>query len=74
LPFQDPAKLTKLGIFGMKIYHLATLFYTLSQSRWRKKQENESSHDLIFKASQGRVLPRVARWHIFKPKISIWVN
>jgi hypothetical protein len=24
-PFQDPPKYTKIGIFGTKIYHLATL-------------------------------------------------
>jgi hypothetical protein len=25
LPFQDPSKFTLFGIFGLKIYHLATL-------------------------------------------------
>jgi hypothetical protein len=24
-PFQDPRKFTQIGIFGLKIYHLATL-------------------------------------------------
>jgi hypothetical protein len=26
LPFQDPPKLTQIGIFGLKIHHLATLY------------------------------------------------
>jgi hypothetical protein len=25
LPLQDPAKITQIAIFGLKIYHLATL-------------------------------------------------
>jgi hypothetical protein len=25
LPLQDPPKFTQIGIFGLKIYHLATL-------------------------------------------------
>jgi hypothetical protein len=28
LPLQDPPKFTQVGIFGLKIYHLATLEYT----------------------------------------------
>jgi hypothetical protein len=27
IPFLGPPKYTQIGIFGMKIYHLATLFY-----------------------------------------------
>jgi predicted secreted protein len=26
LPLQDPPKFTQIGIFGLKIWHLATLF------------------------------------------------
>jgi hypothetical protein len=30
LPFQDPAKFTQIGIFGLKIFHLAALLGTVS--------------------------------------------
>jgi hypothetical protein len=29
LPLQDPTKFTQIGIFGLKIYHLATLIGTI---------------------------------------------
>jgi hypothetical protein len=32
-PLQDPPKITNIGIFGMKINHLATLFKSLSAKR-----------------------------------------
>jgi hypothetical protein len=31
LPLQDPPKFTQIGIFGLKIYHLATLINTFSR-------------------------------------------
>jgi hypothetical protein len=32
LPLQDPPKFIKIAMFGLKIYHLATLFHTWSRS------------------------------------------
>jgi hypothetical protein len=29
-PFQDPSKFTQIGTFGLKMYHLAPLFYVSS--------------------------------------------
>jgi hypothetical protein len=29
--FQDPPKFTQIGIFGVKLYHLATLLFTCYQ-------------------------------------------
>jgi hypothetical protein len=31
LPLQDPRKFSQIGIFGLKLYHLATLNQTLTQ-------------------------------------------
>jgi hypothetical protein len=38
LPLQDPPKFTQIGIFGLKIYHLATLLdMSRHLSEWEKK-------------------------------------
>jgi hypothetical protein len=33
LPLQDPPKITQIWVFGMKIYHLATLLLTPTMKR-----------------------------------------
>jgi hypothetical protein len=42
-PFQDPTKFTQIKIFGLKIYHLATLIWDTFFARKTKNKENEKS-------------------------------
>jgi hypothetical protein len=79
-PFQGFPKCTKFGNFVLKIYHLATLAYQIARtfftsdlfrlvllSNW--KTSFFEPFCAIFSMQS-----RVARWFVFKPKISILVN
>jgi hypothetical protein len=47
LPLQDPTKFTKFGIFGLKIYHLATLMVTLFASFVKDDSPYVSCRDVV---------------------------
>jgi hypothetical protein len=66
LPFQVPPTFTQIGIFGLKIYHLATLVFSISQFRLNFTVSSPPHFLMLWS--------RVARWFILKPKIPIWVN
>jgi hypothetical protein len=38
LPLHDPQKLTQVGIFGLKIFHLATLLWKTAPSLYTQKR------------------------------------
>jgi hypothetical protein len=45
-PFQGPTKFTRIGIFGLKIYHVAALLvYSLNEQSW---YENDGFHPFVF--------------------------
>jgi hypothetical protein len=53
LPLQDPPKRTQIGIFGLKIYHLATLILNTHQAKLYSEHGSSSSYET----------PKVAHWN-----------
>jgi hypothetical protein len=69
---QDPQKFTPIAIFGLKMYHLATLVSARLDSADRHQSSFDAFTNSPEKKREDEI--RAARRYFFKPNIQIWEN